>query len=104
MGGGDEVAIVDGEIMNRRGRQIELQALPARAVIERNKRTGFGASKQQAFTFGIFTYRANVRTIGNAAVNACPRLARVGGLVDVRCEVVELMTIGCEIRGAGVVR
>ena len=44
---GDQVGPLDQQVVDRRDRQVELEALPVRAVVERDVEAGLGAGVEQ---------------------------------------------------------
>ncbi len=99
MRGGNEIAAVDMKIANRGPRQIELQWLPVRAVVGREVDARLRAGVEQTAPHRIFANRARVRAVGDAGRDLRPRLSEIGGLVQVRLEVVLLVAIGRDVRG-----
>ena len=76
----DEVVIFHHQIVDRRGRQIHLQRLPMRAVIERNINAELGAGVEQAAAFRIFAHGVDVGAVGDSVGDGGPALAGVAGL------------------------
>src|SRR2546429_6745150 len=85
--------------MNRRARQIELQALPVSSAIEGCKHTGLGGRIQQVGSGRILAHHVNEGALREAAANRRPGLAAVAGPEDVGLEVIELVTVDRDIRG-----
>ncbi len=54
------------EIVNRCGRQVELQRLPVRAIVAGEVNASLGAGVEQAFDLRVFAHRAGVGSRGNA--------------------------------------
>ncbi len=94
-----EIVIFDDQIVNRCDRQIQLQRLPMRTVIERNEDAEFGSGVEQPFTFGIFAHRMHVGAIGNSVHDRAPGLSQIARLENVWLEVVEFMPIHRHISG-----
>src|SRR5581483_12247744 len=90
MRGGKQIVALDHKIMHRRTRQIELQALPMAAVVERDEDAGFGGGIEQSALHRVLTNRMDEGTGRKSGVDARPCLAAVIGLEDVRVDVVEL--------------
>ena len=104
VGGDDEIVVLDDEIVDRGGGQIQFERAPVCAVVEGNIDAGFGSGVEQAALLGIFANGANEGAIGNAVGELGPGLAVVGGFVDVGFEVVALVAIDGDVGGAGVER
>src|SRR5258708_7743881 len=93
-----EIIAMNGEIANGGDRQIELQRLPALAIIERNVSSEFGSGEEQPLAFGIFANRAQECGSGYAAGNRLPGSSIVTRSVEVRRLIVEAAAI---YRGVG---
>ena len=91
-------------IADAHARQVELQRFPARPVVERRPDAGLGTGEEQTFPLDIAADGARVRAHRDAGVDAGPAGAVVGGLEQVRREVVLLIAVGREIRRAGIKR
>ena len=82
-------------------RQVQLERLPVRAVVERDEHAELGAGVQQALAIRILTHDAR-RPVRRNAVLAVgqprPGLAVVVGAVDVRLVVAEQVTVRREVR------
>ena len=102
MRGHDHIVLVHANVADADARQVELQRLPVRTVVERGVDACFGAGEEQSLPLYIAANRARVGAHGNAGINARPRCAVVGGLEQVGCEVILLVPIGGEVRRAGV--
>src|ERR1044071_7559522 len=50
---GDEIVVAHGEIGDRHDRQIELQRLPVRAVVERDVHPALGAGEEESLAFFV---------------------------------------------------
>ena len=94
MGGQDQVVIarVNLQIENRRGRQAVLHLFPVLSAIEADIEAEFGTGEQQVRR-GVLPNHVHGAGFGrNAAGDARPGIAVIGGLVDVdgevRCTVV----------------
>ena len=103
MGCDHQVVSLDHQVVNRRARQIELQALPVSSAIEGRKHTGLGGRIQQVASGRILAHHVNECALREAAANWRPGLASVAGPEDVGLEVIELVTVDRDIRGVGVV-
>ena len=98
----DQVAPVDRDVAHRAARQVELQRLPAPAVVERHVDADLGAGEQQAPSHRILADRACVCGRRNTRNDFRPRLAVVRRLEQVGREVVLLVAVGGEIGDGGV--
>ncbi|PYR74732.1 MAG: hypothetical protein DMF86_17720, partial [Acidobacteria bacterium] len=94
----DEIVAVDLQVAHRRDRQIELKRLPGVAVVERHEDGAFGAGEEQPGPLRILLDRVDVAVLRQASDDLLPRLAAVAGAINVRTEVLELMSIDGGIR------
>ena len=98
-----EIVVRDLDIGDRRVRQIQLEGLPVRAVIERNVHAEFGARVEQAGAIGILADDARGLVRGDAVLaigEARPGLAEIVRAVDVRREVAEQVAVDRGVRRA----
>ena len=102
--GDDEVAVLDRKVRDRRDRQVALERLPARAVVEGDVEPGLRAGVEQTSTDRILPHDAREGLVGDAGDDLRPRLAEVGRLVEVRTEVVQLVHRRRDVRGGLVAR
>src|SRR4029077_12981309 len=98
----DEIVAVNGQVAHRGVRQVELQRLPAVAVVKRNENRAFRTGKKQAFALGIFAYGIARSSGRNAVGDFGPRLAEIARAVNVRAQVIETEAVDGGVRGAGV--
>ncbi len=84
-------------------RKIERERFPLRTVVPRNVESMFGSGVEQAGPRRVFSYGVHVVVGANAGDDLRPRLAPVVRAVDVGRAVVLQVTLGCEIRRAGLV-
>src|SRR4030088_2481999 len=91
MRGNNQVAILHNKIVHRGQRQIQLQRLPLPSVIERNEHASFRAAKKQAVMPGIDAHGMNIRIRGKTVHKLGPSFTEIGGLKNVRREVVHLV-------------
>ena len=79
----DQILVVDLDVGDRHVRQVQLERLPVRAVVERDEHPELGAGVEQPFAIGILAHDAR-RPVGRNAVLAVgqprPGLAVVVGL------------------------
>src|SRR6266581_3938610 len=101
MRGNDQIVLVDDEVVDGSGRQVELQGLPVRTIIEGNPRASFGAGIEQALVLGIFANSVNVRAVGKAGGDGRPSFAEISGLVNVGLKVIELVSVDGGVSSAG---
>ena len=104
MRGHDEIVVLNDQITNWCRRKIELQRLPALAIVERNVDAGFRAGKQQAFAHSVFAHGMHVSSCGNSVDDLSPRFAEVVRAIDVRRDVVHLVTVDRDVSSRGVMR
>ena len=86
-----EIVVLEREIVNRRDGQVELQGLPARAVVERHVHPELGTGEQQPAARGILAHHAHEMRLGNPGHDLLPGAAVIARLVHVGPEVVELV-------------
>src|SRR6202158_5812828 len=99
MSGHDQIVTVDEEVVDRSCRQIELQRLPVRAVIEGNPRARFRAGIEQPLALGIFANGVNVGAVWEAGRDGRPALAEISGLENVRFEIIKLVRVDGSVSG-----
>ncbi len=97
---GDQVAFLDGEIVNWNDRQVATQRLPVGAVVERYPDPSLRSRVQEARALWVLAQDASELCCGNSVRDRRPRRAVVVGLVQVRLHVVELVPVGRDIRRA----
>jgi hypothetical protein len=93
----DQIVVVDRQIMNGNGGQVQLQGLPVGSVVNREVDAGFGPGKKQSLAFRVFADGAHIRTLGNPMRNGRPRLTGVRGAVDQRPEVIQLVPVDRDV-------
>ena len=71
-----QIVILYDQIVNRRHRQIQLQWLPMRAVIERNEDAELCSRVEQTFAFRIFAHRVDIGAIGIPVHDRAPAFPR----------------------------
>src|SRR3984957_1005985 len=101
---GDEVVVLDDEVVHRGGRQIELQRLPVGAIVRRVEDAQFGARIQQSLANRVFAYRVHVGAVRYAGSNTRPRLAEIVSPVDQWLQIVELVAIDGGVGRTRIVR
>ena len=85
----DQVVVLDDEVADRRGRQVQPQRLPVVAVVERDIHRALGAGEQQALALRIFATTFTVSPSGMPLVMCVQVFAAVVGAEDMRPQVVE---------------
>src|SRR5207237_4411234 len=86
--GNDESVVVYEQVVNRHDRQLLLQRLPVRAVIERGVDSALGASEEQAALFVVRTDDAREFIVRNTINNFRPCFSVIDRFVQVRMEIV----------------
>ncbi len=99
---GDEIVLLESEIVNGHERHVQAQGLPVIAVIERDVNALFSSRVQQNFANGILAHHAHEIDVANAADGLLPGLTKIMGTENVRMQVVEAVAIDRGVRGAGV--
>ena len=100
----NQVVVFNGEIVNGRDGQIQLERLPMCAVVERNKHAGFGAGVEKTFAFGVFANGADVRALGNSVYDGAPGFAEITRFENVRFEVIKTMSVYRHVGRVSVMR
>ena len=98
----NEIVAVNAQVAHARPRQVQLQRLPPRAGVERDVHADLGARVQQPAPNGILADAARVRAGRDSRDDRGPGLSVVRRLPEIRPEVVLLIAIGRDVRGAGV--
>src|SRR5437899_10705094 len=93
MRSGDKVVTMNGEIVDGRERQVQLQRLPVIAVVGGEIHAALGAGKEQSLMRRIFVDGAHERPLADPADDELPRLAVVARAIDIRTLVVQSMPI-----------
>ncbi len=93
-----QVAVLDGQIVDRHNRQVAAQPLPVGAVVEGHPHTALGAREQQALPHRIFAHHAHEFARRDAGDDLGPGLSEVGGLPDIGRQVLELVAVGGDVR------
>ena len=88
---------VNAHVADARARQVELQRLPPRAVVERHVDAGFRPRVQQSAPNGILPDAPRVGARRDASVDRGPCLTVVRRPPEIRLEVVLLITVGRQI-------
>ena len=100
LGRDHEVALGHGEVRDRDHGQVQLQRIPAHPILERDVEPALGAREEQAAPLGVGLDRAHEVVALDAAREVLPGAAEVGGVEEVRPEVVELVARAREVRPA----
>ncbi len=95
----DQVAVMQGEVAHSGRRQVESQALPVVAVVERHVHAVFGAREQESPARRVLPHRVHHLVHRNALDRFLPRAATVARAVDVRPQVVEPEPVHGRVRG-----
>ena len=95
-----QVPVTDGEVGDRDDRQVQLQPPPVRAVVGRVPHASLRAGIKQARPFRIGPDHAGELVFRNAADDGFPAPAVVGGLEQVRLEIVQLVSRGGQVQPA----
>src|SRR6266498_805961 len=90
---GDEIAFLDGEIVNWNDGQVAPERLPRRAVVERHPHSALGPRVEKSGALGIFAKHPRELRRRNSIRDLSPSRAVVRGLEQIRLHVVELVTI-----------
>ena len=81
MRGRDEIIVFHREVAHAHAREIELEWLPAHAVITRDVHAGLRAGEQQAATHDVLADGARVSAGRDSRVDTRPRLPVIAGFV-----------------------
>ena len=96
------LALVEGDVRDGHDGHVQLDGLPRVAAVERRVYAELGARHQQVAVAGILPDNPGEMIRGDARDDALPRLAVVGGLVQQRRKIIQLVLGGGEVRGGGV--
>ena len=102
VGGDDEVVPVDLDVAHGDPRQVELQGLPALAVVERDVHAELGGGVEQAPPLGVLADRVDEVAVADAGHDRLPAPAAVAGAVDVGPAVLEAVAVHGDVGGPGV--
>ena len=102
MRGNNQIIVLDHQVVDRSGRQVQLEWLPVRAIIPGNVDSRFGSGIEQTLLPRIFADRVHVSAVGNAVGDFRPALSQICGSVDVRPQIIEFVTVQRHVSGAGV--
>src|SRR5260370_40117791 len=75
VGSHDKVVVLDGQIVHRCGRQVQLQRTPVRSFVERNINTVFRTGIKQSALLRIFPNYTDEPDVGNSGRKFYPGLA-----------------------------
>ena len=84
-------------------RQVELQRLPAASVVEGHVHPELGPGEEQAPALGVLADDADEAVFRQVAIQPCRATAVVRQLVDVRPEIVHLVTGNRDVGGSWLV-
>src|SRR5256885_8345042 len=73
-----------------------------RAAVERNVNAQLGAGVEHLLLLWIFAHRVHERAVWNSIHDRTPRFPEIGRLVDVRFEIVELVSVDRRVCGFSV--
>ena len=91
MRGHHEVVAAHAQVAHAHAREVELQGLPARTVVEGHEDADLGAGVEQSLPDRILAQRTRVGADRDAVGDHRPRLAEVRRLVEQRAVVIELV-------------
>src|SRR5579883_582866 len=104
VGGGDEIVILDCQVVNGDDGQVALQRLPVRAIVKGDEDAQLGSGIEQAAPLRVFANDAREGISGDAIGDLCPGLPVIVGFIQVGLEVVELVARGGKVGRGRVVR
>src|SRR5262249_19692655 len=96
MGADDQIVVLDDEVVNSDGGQIQLELLPGGAVVGRNLQSQLGTRVEQAFVFWIFAHGMQGLILGKLGGEGMPGIAEVSCLEKVRMIVSQTMRIDAD--------
>ncbi len=103
-GGGDQVAVAHLEVGHRDNRKIAGEELPPGPAVVRDVDRGLGPGVHQPLPLGILAHHAHRLAGAQPVHQRRPRLAEVGGAVDVRRRVAHAVLAIGHVHRARVVR
>ena len=92
-----QIVAVDLEVAHRRHRQVELERLPVVSIIERDVHSTLGAGDQKPAAPWILLHRVHVHAGRQTLCDLLPGLAYVARAIDVRLEILELVTVDTRV-------
>src|SRR5215469_15927572 len=88
MRGCNQIIAMDVYIVNRNGGKVQLEPLPANAVIDAEKHSLFGGSEEQPLFLRVLANGTHIRALRNATCDHVPALAVITRNVDVRTKII----------------
>src|SRR6185437_13850773 len=101
--GGYEIAIFHRQIRDGHNGQVQLETLPAAAIIKGNVDARFGSGEKKPWTGRILTNGAHKCVRRNPVYDERPRLAVIVRAINVRPEIIHLITVHRSIGGGRIV-
>ncbi len=102
VGGEDQLVVLDHQVMDGDGRQVEAQRVPGGAVVGREGDAVLGAQEEPAALRGVLAHGVQEEVRRQLAVEALPGASEVAGLPQVGAQVVEAVGVDDDVGGAGV--
>src|ERR1700730_3103924 len=99
-----QIIVMNDHVVEWCSRKIQLQSLPVRAIVKRNKNAGLRSGVEHALTLGIFAYSVQVRAVRQSIGEQRPGLSEIGRLENIRFEIIQLMRIDSGVSRARVKR
>ena len=103
MGGGYQIGVLDGEVVDGDDRQVGLQLLPAVATVEGDADSRFRADVQQSSTLGIFAHYPGDFSLWKTTADVGPVPAAIRRLEQIGPIVVQFVAGSRHVDGVHVV-
>ncbi len=87
----DEIAVLDSQVVDGDGRQIQLQRLPMVPIIKRNMYARLCACIEQSTLLSIFSNHSSEIVCSYARSDLCPGLPIIMSFEEIRLEVIRFV-------------
>ncbi len=91
------VARMDQDVVGANRGVVVHELLPGLALVQRRVEPELGAGKEQVRVLRVFSHRLHVAVRGEITCQARPALSVIGGLENVRLEIIAAMTINRDV-------
>ncbi len=99
-----QIVVLNDQVVDGRDRQVDSQRAPMRPVVERDKDAALRTRVEQTFFLRGLSNSAHKNSVGNSGCDPAPGRSVITRLVDVGREVVVLMAVNRDVRGASIMR
>src|ERR1700686_2530817 len=102
VGGGDQVVLLHGEVVNGNDRHVQAQRMPVVPTVKRNIHSFFCSGIEQTFSYRVFPHGAHKIDVANAIHGFLPGLTKIPRPENVRTEIVQTIAIDRGVGSAGI--